>query len=232
MYFDHFPLTYYSLYDDVSNVKIGTNITTRVRISDEAKNKIAIYDEYDIRDGETPEIVADRFYNNPQLHWIILHVNDILDPRFDWPLSVNNLLKFCEGKYTNVNGTHHYEDSTGNVTNGNVILTSSSSFNNFYVGNVIINDTGSGTAVITSKLSSSNIFILATEGGFSASDRISLYSNASVNANITSTVTVSGTPVTNYYYEDVKNESKRRIRILKTAYVNSLINDFKNKLEI
>ena len=64
MYFENFPLTYYSCYDDLSNVKIVTNITNRVKISEEAKNKLALFDEYDIRDGETPEIVADKFYNN------------------------------------------------------------------------------------------------------------------------------------------------------------------------
>lgn len=230
MYFENFPLTYYSCYDDLSNVKIVTNITTRVKISNEAKNKLALYDEYDIRDGETPEIVADRFYNNPQLHWIVLHVNDIIDPRFEWPLSVNNLYKYCQGKYSNVNGVHHYADNTGDVTTGNVILLSSSQFGSMSCSDVIVNETGS-IGVITSKIDSSNVFILATSGGFTAGEVVSLKSNTSVNATITSTTTLSGTAVTNFYYEDTLNEQKRRIKVLKPVYVNSVINDFKNKLE-
>ena len=232
MYFENFPLTYYSCYDDLSNVKIVTNITNRVKIYEEAKNKLALFDEYDIRDGETPEIVADKFYNNPQLHWVVLHVNDILDPRFDWPLSVNNLTRYCQGKYSNVNGIHHYEDGTGNVTSGNVIITSNSQFGNLYQGNVITNQTGLGTAVITTTTSSSNMLILVTQGGFNSGDKINLVGNTLNNANITATVTISGTPVTNYNYEDDLNESKRRIRVLKSVYVNSLISDFKKKLEI
>lgn len=232
MYFELFPLTYYSLYDDKSNIRVVTNITTRVAFTDEAKNKLAIYDEYDVRDGETPEIVADKFYNDPQLHWLVLHTNDILDPRFEWPLSTYNLQKYVEGKYSNVNGVHHYEDGSGNIVEGNVILNSSAGFSNLHVGNVITNQTGSGIGVVSVKVSSSNIFILATTGGFASGDQVSLYSNTQVNANITATVTISGTPFTNFNVEDEENETKRRIRVLKPEYVIPFVQDFKRKLEL
>ena len=230
MYFENFPLTYYTVYDDLSNVKIVTNITVRNKLSKEALDNILLYDEYDIKDGETPEIVADKFYNNPQLHWVVLLTNEIIDPRFDWLLSTNNLNRYCEGKYSNVYGVHHYEDNTGNVSPGNVILTSNSQFGNMNRGNVVINETGS-IGVITSSISASNVFVLATAGGFTAGDIVSLKSNSLVNASILSTVTISGTPVSNYSYEDTVNETKRRIKIIKPEYVNSLIDDFKRKLE-
>ena len=50
MYFENFPITYYSLHD-LSNVKVVTNITRRVQISDEVKNTLGVYDEYDVQDG-------------------------------------------------------------------------------------------------------------------------------------------------------------------------------------
>ena len=230
MYFENFPLTYYTVYDDLSNVKIVTNITVRNKLSKEALDNILLYDEYDIKDGETPEIVADKFYNNPQLHWVVLLTNEIIDPRFDWLLSTNNLNRYCEGKYSNVNGVHHYEDNTGNISPGNVILTSNSQFGNMSRGNVVINETGS-IGVITSSISASNVFVLATSGGFTAGEIVSLKSNSLVNASILTTVTISGTPVSNYSYEDTANETKRRIKIIKPEYVNSLIDDFKRKLE-
>ena len=95
MYFEKFPTTFYTL-DDQKTVQIVRNIFLRLNINENIKNNLSLYDEYDVLDGETPEIVADKFYKNPQYHWLILHMNDILDPRFDWPLSTNNLIKYCQ----------------------------------------------------------------------------------------------------------------------------------------
>jgi len=229
MYFQNFPYTYYSL-NDVATTQIVTNISLRVRLSDELKNNFALFDKYDIKDGETPEILADKFYSNPQLHWIILHTNDILDPKFDWPLTTNNLVLFTQGKYNNVNAPHHYVDANSVITNANVYLNSSSQFTNFNNNDVIVNVTNNGTGVITKLQSYSNIIVTVTDGGFITGDKITLSSNANANANITSTSIISGTPVTNLQYEDTVNDTKRKINILKNRYIDSVINDFKIKL--
>ena len=229
MYFKSFPYTLYTL-DDISTVQVVTNITNRVSLSEKVKTNLSLYDEYDIRDGDTPELVADRFYSNPELHWLILHYNEIIDPRFDWPLDTNNLNRYVAGKYANVNGIHHYEDANLNYINGNVILTSNNSFGNFVLNDPITNNTNIGSGVITSKISNSNVFITVTTGGFISGDRIVLASNTSVIGNISSTTTLTGTPVTNLVYEDEVNESKRRIKILKASYIDAIVSDFKKKL--
>ena len=229
MYFKSFPYTLYTL-DDISTVQVVTNITNRVSLPDEVKTNLSLYDEYDIRDGETPEMVADKFYSNPELHWLILHYNEIIDPRFDWPLDTNNLNRQVASKYANVNGIHHYEDANGNYVNGNVYLLSSSDFTEFNIDDAITNITNTGTGYITQKNSSSNVSVTVTTGGFISGDRIRNISNTSSSANITSTVVLSGTPVTNYTYEDEVNESKRKIKILKNAYVDAIVSEFKKKL--
>ena len=229
MYFKSFPYTFYSL-DDTNTVQLVTDITTRVALSDEVKENLSLYEEYDIRDGETPELVADKFYSNPELHWLVLHYNEIIDPRFDWPLDTNKLLRYVAGKYANTNGIHHYEDANGNYTNGNVFILSSNAFVNFNVDDAITNNTNIGTGYITVKNSSSNVRITVTAGGFITGDQIIKVSNTSVKANVTSTVVLSGTPVTNYDYENTANESKRRIKILKPSYIDAVVNDFKKKL--
>ena len=231
MYFEAMPQTLYSLEDDRSNVKLVTNITTRVKIDDQVKNQYGLFEEYDVKNGETPELVAEKFYNNSKLHWIILHYNDIIDPRFDWVMDTNNLVKYVTGKYSNINGIHHYEDANEAYTNGNVYLLSSAAFGNFTAGDVIINNTDPGIGYITTKTSNSNVIITVSSGGFSSGDQIKLNSNAQVNANITSSVTISGTPVINYVYEDTVNEAKRRIKILKLVYVDPVVKDFKKNLE-
>ena len=224
MYFKSFPYTFYSL-DDASTVQVVTNITNRVALSDEVKNNLGLYEEYDIKDGETPELVADKFYNNSELHWLVLHYNEIIDPRFDWPLDTNNLNRQVVAKYTDVNATHHFEDA-----NGNAFFLSSNAFSNFSFNDAIINNTNNGVGYITLKNSSSNVRITITTGGFKTGDQILKSSNTAISANITSTVILSGTPVTNFTYEDGVNESKRRIKILKASYVDAVVNDFKKKL--
>jgi len=229
MYFKSFPYTYYSL-DDASTVQVVTNITNRVKLSDEVKTNLGLFDEYDIKDGETPELVATRFYSNPELHWLILHFNEIIDPRFDWPLDNNNLNRQVVERYTDVNATHHFEDANGNYTNGNAYILSSNTFTNFNVNDAITNNTNNGVGYITQKNSNSNVRITITTGGFKTGDQILKSSNTTNRANITSTVILSGTPVTNFAYEDEVNESKRRIKILKAPYVDAVVNDFKKKL--
>ncbi len=229
MYFKSFPYTFYSL-DNTTTVQVVTNITNRVALSDEVKQNLSLFDEYDIKDGETPELLADKVYGNPELHWLILHYNDIIDPRFDLPLSTNDLNKYVEGKYASVNGIHHYEDANLNYANGNVILLSSNAFSNFSVDDAITNNTNIGTGYITVKHSSSNVIVTVTTGGFISGDVIKKATNTSVTANITSTVVLSGTPITNLVYEDAVNESKRRIKILKASYVDAVVSDFKKKL--
>lgn len=98
MYFKSFPLTMYSL-DNLSSVQAIPDITRRVGFIQEFISNNSQYDLYDIKDGETPEIVSDIFYGTPLFHWVILHANDIVDPRFDWPLSQENLKSFCIQKY-------------------------------------------------------------------------------------------------------------------------------------
>jgi len=229
MYFKSFPYTFYSL-DDTSTVQVVTNITTRVTLSEEVKTNLGLFDEYDIRDGETPELVANKFYNNSELHWLVLHYNDIIDPRFDWPMDTNNLNRYVAGKYTDANATHHFEDASGNYTNGNAYILSSNAFTNFSVNDAITNNTNNGVGYITQKNSSSNVRITITTGGFKTGDQILKASNTTNRANITSTVILSGTPVTNFAYEDEVNESKRRIKILKASYIDAIVNDFKKKL--
>ena len=229
MYFKSFPYTFYSL-DDASTVQVVTNITNRVALSDEVKNNLGLYEEYDIKDGETPELVADKFYNNSELHWLVLHYNEIIDPRFDWPLDTNNLNRQVVAKYTDVNATHHFEDADGNYTNGNAYILSSNAFTNFSVNDAITNNTNNGTGYITVKNSSSNVRITITAGGFKTGDQVLKSSNTAISANITSTVILFGTPVTNFTYEDGVNESKRRIKILKASYIDAVVNDFKKKL--
>jgi len=96
-FLDDFPKIYYSL-DDANSIQIVTDIFQRIIISKEFSNNISFYEKYDIRDGETPEDVSYKFYGTPYLHWLVLLSNTIIDPRFEWPLTENELYKQVEAR--------------------------------------------------------------------------------------------------------------------------------------
>ena len=118
MYFSMFPQMLYTL-DDYSSGQLVTDITRRVKLSDELKNNTAFFDLYDVVDGETPEHIADKVYGDSQYHWVVLLTNEIIDPRYDWPLTQPDLVDYCKSKYgsANVYATHHYIDANGYTVN-------------------------------------------------------------------------------------------------------------------
>jgi hypothetical protein len=104
-YFSYFPTTFYKN-DTLGDVHSVTNITSRLNIVTNIRNNPNFYDEYTVNDGDTPEILAHRFYGDPEKHWVVLMMNDIVDPQFDWPLKENTLISYIDNKYTaNANGT-------------------------------------------------------------------------------------------------------------------------------
>ena len=226
MYFNKFPLSFFTL-DEYQSAQILPNIFKRVKFLDQLINDDTFYSLYDIKDGDTPEITADIFYGNPELHWIILQANEILDPRFEWPMGSFDLQNFTIGKYGNLNSIHHYEDSTGNITtNANVTIASSNEFDSFSVNDVVLNNTSPGTGVIISNPNAASITVLTTNGGFITGDRIVLSTNANIMANITATQATGVTPVTNLKFEQNENEKKRRIKVIKPGLVPDIITEF------
>ena len=107
-YFDSFPIISYDATGDKTFKKIR-DITTRIKFKTAIQNNTALFAKYNVKDGETPEAIAYREYGEADLHWIVLVFNDILDPRYDWPLSQRDLNKFVKNKYSDPDGEHHRE---------------------------------------------------------------------------------------------------------------------------
>ena len=56
-------------------------------------------------------MIAHKLYGDPELHWVILLVNNITDRYHQWPKNTNQFLAYINDKYSNVDATHHYEIS-------------------------------------------------------------------------------------------------------------------------
>lgn len=99
-YFNNFPTTYYTLSDTNSDLDVVTDVTKRIAFEQEFKKNSAAYIKYFVDDGDTPEIVAYKYYGDVEKHWIVLMMNDIIDPQYDWPLKESNVIKMMESKYS------------------------------------------------------------------------------------------------------------------------------------
>ena len=122
-YFERFPLYEYDLQDNQNRTLI-TDILRRVNLKSNVAANTLIFDEYNVKDGEQPDIVADKYYGDPELHWVIVTINNITS-RYDWPLDQVALSNFVSDKYSNPDGIHHYEiNATSGDTTKKLIVSS------------------------------------------------------------------------------------------------------------
>ena len=110
MYFANFPFIVYDSVGD-GEFKVVTNLLKRVAMRSKVKTNVMIFDTYDVKEGETPEMIADKLYDDPELHWIVLLMNNVTDRYHQWPMNNNQFLSYMNDKYTNQDAVHHYEIS-------------------------------------------------------------------------------------------------------------------------
>jgi hypothetical protein len=137
-YFNTLPKIISSNYN--GGVMILTNLLARANIVPEALKSPLLYYTYDIQEGDTPEIVAHKYYGDSYRYWIVLFANQIMNPQWDWPLSGSNFEKYIQEKYTDFNPyseIQHYEeiieqfDSSTLTKTTNKIIISQDTYDNF-----------------------------------------------------------------------------------------------------
>ena len=79
-----------------------TNIMKRVKFKSSVLEDISNYYPYFVKEGERPDIIAHAQYGNIGYAYLIMLINDIQDPNFDWPLSSQIFEKFIINKYGSV----------------------------------------------------------------------------------------------------------------------------------
>jgi hypothetical protein len=112
MYFEKFPIiTYPFLIDGKEVYKPIIDITSNARVRSQILNNITLFDPYDIRDGDTPELISYRFYKTTQYHWIIMLTNNYYDYLNDFPMHSNVLDEYIKSKYSmdQIGDPHHWE---------------------------------------------------------------------------------------------------------------------------
>jgi hypothetical protein len=244
-YFDNFPKINYSLSDDKKITDSVTNIFKRYAMLREVLSNSSSYVLYEIDDGDTPEIIAEKVYNDAGAGWIILYANQIMDPQFDWHLSDANFKNYIEAKYGSVaaaqSTVHHYEKVVETTVDGetyrrvygvgkerytevplNVPYTYYTPYN------------GSNNWVLTADtnlLRADNTAFTADHSNHSSYNDTSLpeyfsYEAHTVNGK-TVTMNTYGNAVSNYDYDYNLNDNRKYIKVIKKQYYTQIMTEFK-----
>lgn len=112
MYFVSFPKIAIKM---MGKNTVVTDIFRRVSVDRFSKDFVDLQ-TITIPDGFTIEQVADKYYGDPNYHWVIMVLNDIVDPRIEWPMNSWDLNKYCQTKYGSdgMYEVHHYRTADAN----------------------------------------------------------------------------------------------------------------------
>ena len=191
--------------DNKGNGIVMTNIMARAELLQQLLSNPLIFYSYDIQEGDTPDIVATKYYGDPYRYWLVLFSNQILDPQWQWPLSSQQFTIYLTDKY-------------GEAANANTVL--SYTQGTIYEYRKIVTTTDSIT-----QQSTSTTYII---------DESTYYTLNTGTTTVTfpdgtmSTQTITGQAVSIYEWEYEQNEAKRNINLINAIYAPQFESQFKS----
>lgn len=188
-----------------------TNLLARASIVQELINNPMQFYEYAVQEGDTPEIVADKYYGDPFKYWIVLFSNQILNPLWEWPMSYATFLKYIDAKYAT-------EAAAENQTPFEYVNTTVYQYEKVITTTDILSDIQTIKKVSITQNEYNNLSESTTAynipGGTSCS------------------VNITKASVTIYDYEEQENEEKRQIKLLNTGLVGEIEEQLKLLMRI
>ena len=116
-FFNDFPYVHYDILGNGEKKKIK-NFFKRFDFRNQVRKFGSIYTKWIVRDEDTPQIIAHKLYNSTHYYWIVLMINQMQDPTFDFPMTELELNEYVDAKYgvENRRSLHHYESvDTGDI---------------------------------------------------------------------------------------------------------------------
>lgn len=219
MYFRIFPKTFYT-FDLKNNSPVAiTNIFSRFKIRSAVLNNALAFYKYQVLDGETPEIISYKMYDDPMYHWVICLCNDLIDPQFDLPLDYNSLEKKILKKYNYtaieeaIADVHHYELVV------NKLYTQIDGFST--------ETTEKSEVTLKQYDYIANTLVTKPVNVPTVEEVVFRANTADINSAIVGTMRTTSTyrEVNVYDYEITQNEAKRSLNILKKQYIPLITNE-------
>ena len=86
---------------------------------------LSTFQKYQIKGDDRPDNVAEDFYQDSSLDWLVLTCNNIINVQTEWPMSQRDFDRFLldkYGTYANLESTHHHETLEVKNSKGVVML--------------------------------------------------------------------------------------------------------------
>ena len=213
-FFNYYPKTFYTSNNNSTGIDTVTNIIARFGFENKLKENSSAFYKYTIKDSDTPEIIAAKFYDNVERHWIVLLFNDIIDPQYDWPLKSDTLIKYINTKYSTV----EYANTANTLVTGLSWAQNISHVQAYY--KIITRTSADSTEIEETITVDANTYanIVATSTSYTLNNASSI------------TETISKLTKTYYDYEVDLNEAKRSINLLKPEFLNDIEDEMKEAL--
>lgn len=231
-FFDLFPLQRYSLSDKkYPDYQAVSNILFRTSIIKEVLSYSSAYIEYVIKDGDTPEILAAKVYDDPEAHWIILYANEMIDPQFDWPMNTTAFYNYMVDKYRSM----AEEDEGQPLEDYQVVswtqnTTNPASIHHYEKVVKQENQTAQTVTEFRYKIDAERLTDNELDVPYDTYENLAFEQDVTpINLQIDGQTVIQKTYknfVTYYDYELEKNEAKRNIRIIKKDYYAQVVREF------
>ena len=251
MYSD-FPLIEYPFEIDGKTVyKVIRDISVNPKIRSDSLENLSVYRVYYLRDGDTPDVIAQKYYGDSKLYYLVMLANDRFDWRKDFPLTQSELDYYINTKYLHPDDVHHYVDTDGKIldnltrtdADGDTYLLTSlpdvyfatddddiingilQTFGYEYIVDTV--ETAS-TCPCHSGVTTSKTKIQLTRDTVDYLNEHFLQNNP---INLSVRKYVDGEhiiPITNREYEENLNEKKRKIRLIDKEYAPSVVSAIKD----
>ena len=209
-YFNSFPKIITTDYNN--NGIVLTNIIKRVNIIPSLlKNPLLIY-KYDLQEGDTPDIVANKYYGDSYRYWLPLFSNNIINPQWQWPMSSGVFDSYIQNKYVdaaaaaNVASVLEYTQSTVYQYTKTIETIDGTTLNVTKTTIVIDQPTYDSTVP--------GITTSTFPGGTTVSQ------------------TVTKNVISIYDYELEKNESNRSINLINSIYTSQIESQFASLMKL
>ncbi len=233
-YFKNFPEIQYTLSD--GKIVYIKDFFRKSKIDQEAVAAITDYEKYYIKDGERPDVLADKFYGNSDLHWVFFMVND-LENYYDWFKDSQVFETYIDKKYP---GQYAIADSSTDIISAK--SNSADTTNKFLLGEKVTSVSSEGRIIevsgehnriaieggefvadetITGKISTKSFTPTSV---INHKDGVSYYKNSS---GLRKNSSGSGySSVSHYDKEFDDNEEKRNIKVILPGLIDTVVSRF------
>jgi hypothetical protein len=217
-YFETLPKV--TTIDYNGNNILMTNLMVRSEILPSLLKNPLLFYSYDIQDGDSPEIIATKYYDNPYRYWIVLFANQMIDPQWDWPMNSSVFGSYIKNKYTSDCATF-YNVSESSVTSAQILSYTQGQIK-YYVKSISTVDNS------TNKKNILNYRIDFDE--YQSTQENTIVKTFTTGAQVTQTV--SKYTESYYDYEMNLNESRRSIYLVNAIYVSEFELQFYNLMKM